>query len=127
MVGRGKMVFKRSSEMVPDRALFYLDMEWYITTLYGKDLELTAVEFQLLRILFKKTSRIFILSDDSRDISQIRPREPTESRQAHHSLTQVGPLKTLAPAAFAICLSMDPNIRAWEGAISPQYIRPQTP
>lgn len=62
VVARVKAVLRRSSGRVAmgtgEEAL-KLDTDAYVATLQGHDLDLTAVEFQLLKILFEKPGRIF--------------------------------------------------------------------
>jgi two-component system response regulator BaeR len=59
VVARVKAVLRRSVGTAHASSVLILDTERYIATLYGKQLDLTAVEFQLLRILFEKAGRIF--------------------------------------------------------------------
>lgn len=58
VIARVKAVLRRSSGNVSTQAL-RLDTDRYTASLFGQDLDLTAVEFQLLRILFEKAGRIF--------------------------------------------------------------------
>lgn len=58
VMARVKAVLRRSSGKVRDNHILELDAEKYIATIQGKVLDLTAVEFQLLKILFDKEGRI---------------------------------------------------------------------
>jgi two-component system, OmpR family, response regulator BaeR len=58
VTARVKAVLRRSSSF-PVSNLLHLDTEKYIATIQGRELDLTAIEFQLLRILFEKPGRIF--------------------------------------------------------------------
>ncbi len=59
VMARVKAVLRRSSGNVQTSQALDLDSERYLATLHGKDLDLTAVEFQLLKILYEKPGRIF--------------------------------------------------------------------
>ncbi len=59
VMARIKAVLRRSSGKMTKRSELELDLERYSATLHGQTLDLTAVEFQLLRILFEKKGRIF--------------------------------------------------------------------
>ena len=59
VMARVKAVLRRSSGRVKSSCVLELDTERYLATLHGKVLDLTAVEFQLLKILFEKEGRIF--------------------------------------------------------------------
>lgn len=60
VVARVKTVLRRSSGMVmPREQLLQLDEKRYLAHLQGQDLNLTAVEFKLLNILFQAPGRIF--------------------------------------------------------------------
>lgn len=60
VVARVKTVLRRSSGMVmPQEQLLQLDEKRYLAHLQGQDLNLTAVEFKLLNILFQAPGRIF--------------------------------------------------------------------
>jgi two-component system response regulator BaeR len=58
VMARVKAVLRRSSGKMQNSRVLDLDMERYVATLQGQELDLTAVEFQLLRILFEKEGRI---------------------------------------------------------------------
>ena len=60
VVARAKAVLRRSEggEKVADKGLI-LDIDTYKATIHGKDLQLTAVEFQLLKVLSDQPGRIF--------------------------------------------------------------------
>ena len=57
-MARVKAVLRRSSGKMQNSRVLDLDTERYVATLQGQKLDLTAVEFQLLRILFEKEGRI---------------------------------------------------------------------
>ena len=60
VVARVKAVLRRSgSGAMPGEEILTLDNERYVATLNGQELDLTAVEFQLLRILYEKVGRIY--------------------------------------------------------------------
>ena len=59
VVARVKAVLRRSEVNEPGDALLHLDGDRYVAMLKGKSLDLTAVEFQLLRILAEKPGWIF--------------------------------------------------------------------
>lgn len=59
VMARVKAVLRRSSGTVQTSEVLQLDPEKYLATLQGHSLDLTAVEFQLLKILFEKEGRIF--------------------------------------------------------------------
>ncbi len=59
VMARVKAVLRRSSGEVRNDHSLELDEERYVATVQGKVLDLTAVEFQLLKILFDKEGRIF--------------------------------------------------------------------
>lgn len=59
VTARAKAVLRRSTGAVEQALLLELDTERYNASLQGKRQDLTAVEFQLLRILFEKPGRIF--------------------------------------------------------------------
>lgn len=59
VVARVKAVLRRSEGTAQSDRVLTLDTERYVASLYGEELDLTAVEFQLLRILFEKAGRIF--------------------------------------------------------------------
>jgi two-component system response regulator BaeR len=60
VVARSKAVLRRSegAEKIADKGLV-LDIDTYKATIHGKDLQLTAVEFQLLKVLSDQPGRIF--------------------------------------------------------------------
>ena len=58
VMARVKAVLRRSSGRMQNSRVLDLDTERYVATLQGQELDLTAVEFQLLRILFEKEGRI---------------------------------------------------------------------
>lgn len=60
VVARVKAVLRRSegTEKIADKGLV-LDIDTYKATIHGKDLMLTAVEFQLLKVLSDQPGRIF--------------------------------------------------------------------
>ena len=59
VIARVKAVLRRSSGTVKTRDLLQLDPRKYLATLQGHKLDLTAVEFQLLKILVDKPGRIY--------------------------------------------------------------------
>lgn len=59
VVARVKAVLRRSSQSSQISPLLVLDEDCYLATLQGKKLDLTAVEFQLLRILADRPGQIF--------------------------------------------------------------------
>lgn len=59
VMARVKAVLRRSSGSVLNSQVLELDAERYVAILQGEELDLTAVEFQLLKILFEKEGRIF--------------------------------------------------------------------
>lgn len=59
VVARVKAVLRRSSQSSQISQMLVLDEECYLATLQGKKLDLTAVEFQLLRILAGRPGQIF--------------------------------------------------------------------
>lgn len=59
VMARVKAVLRRSSGNMPTSDVLRLDAEKYIATLQGYKLDLTAVEFQLLKILVDKPGRIY--------------------------------------------------------------------
>ena len=59
VVARVKAVLRRSRGAVHSGRSLTLDDKKYIAKLHGEKLDLTAVEFQLLRILFEQSGRIF--------------------------------------------------------------------
>lgn len=59
VMARVKAVLRRSSGTVQTGQLIDLDSDRYLATLQGRELDLTAVEFQLLKILYEKPGRIF--------------------------------------------------------------------
>lgn len=59
VMARVKAVLRRSSGTLQTSEVLQLDPEKYLATLQGHSLDLTAVEFQLLKILFEKEGRIF--------------------------------------------------------------------
>jgi two-component system, OmpR family, response regulator BaeR len=59
VVARVKTVLRRSGASPPTQQILELDNERYIATLQGQKIDLTAVEFQLLKILTDKPGRIF--------------------------------------------------------------------
>lgn len=59
VVARVKAVLRRSSGSPQTDEMLHLDEKRYLAQLHGKDLELTAVEFQLLKILYDKPGQIF--------------------------------------------------------------------
>ena len=59
VVARVKAVLRRSSDKRPSNKMVELDSERYVATVHGKPLDLTAVEFQLLKILHEKAGRIY--------------------------------------------------------------------
>jgi two-component system response regulator BaeR len=58
VMARVKAVLRRSSGRMQNIRVLDLDTERFVATLQGQELDLTAVEFQLLRILFEKEGRI---------------------------------------------------------------------
>jgi len=58
VVARVKAVLRRSGGTVQTGQLLSLDTERYIAKVRNQELDLTAVEFQLLRILFQRAGRI---------------------------------------------------------------------
>ena len=59
VVARVKAVLRRSTGRVQTEQPLTMDTERYIAKINGESLDLTAVEFQLLRILYEKEGRIF--------------------------------------------------------------------
>ncbi|WP_136797551.1 response regulator [Desulfosediminicola ganghwensis] len=59
VVARVKAVLRRSRGAVHSGRSLTLDNKKYIAKFHGEKLDLTAVEFQLLRILFEQSGRIF--------------------------------------------------------------------
>jgi len=59
VIARVKAVLRRSSDTIEHNQVLNLDAERYIATLMGQKLDLTAVEFQLLKILVDKPGRIY--------------------------------------------------------------------
>lgn len=59
VVARVKAVLRRAGGTVLAGKVLSLDTDRYIATIHGVELDLTAVEFQLLRILFEHDGRIF--------------------------------------------------------------------
>jgi two-component system response regulator BaeR len=59
VMARVKAVLRRSSGTVQTSEVLLLDPEKYLATLQGHSLDLTAVEFQLLKILVDKPGRIY--------------------------------------------------------------------
>ncbi len=59
VVARVKAVLRRGSQQVQTGQPLMLDEQCYLATLYGKTLDLTAVEFQLLSILAGRPGQIF--------------------------------------------------------------------
>lgn len=59
VIARVRAVLRRSSGEVRADNLLKLDPEKYVAVLQGKMLDLTAVEFQLLKILYDQEGRIF--------------------------------------------------------------------
>lgn len=59
VMARVKAVLRRSSGNVQTSEVLQLDPEKYLATLQGHSLDLTAVEFQLLKILVDKPGRIY--------------------------------------------------------------------
>lgn len=59
VVARVKAVLRRGQEAVAESGLLQLDEQRYLAKVYGQSLDLTAVEFQLLRILASQPGRIF--------------------------------------------------------------------
>lgn len=59
VMARVKAVLRRSSGAMQSSSALELDMERYVATLHGQKLDLTAVEFSLLRILWEKEGRIY--------------------------------------------------------------------
>ncbi|MFW2367349.1 MAG: response regulator [Desulforhopalus sp.] len=59
VIARVKAVLRRSSGTVKTSELLQLDPRTYLATLQGHRLDLTAVEFQLLKILVDKPGRIY--------------------------------------------------------------------
>lgn len=59
VVARVKAVLRRFSGTIQKNNILQLDVDCYTAVLQGKKLDLTAVEFQLLKILAEKPGRIF--------------------------------------------------------------------
>jgi len=60
VVARVRAVLRRASgQAVPDRHGLSLDKDRFKVTLHGRDLDLTAIEFQLLHILAENAGRIY--------------------------------------------------------------------
>lgn len=59
VVARVKAVLRRFSGTLCKNSILQLDVDCYTAVLEGKKLDLTAVEFQLLKILAEKPGRIF--------------------------------------------------------------------
>lgn len=59
VVARVKAVLRRSSGNMQTNQIVELDPERYAVTVRGKTLDLTAVEFQLFKILYEKEGRIY--------------------------------------------------------------------
>ncbi|MBU0945874.1 MAG: response regulator [Proteobacteria bacterium] len=59
VIARVKAVLRRSAGSVLNNQTLSLDSERYVATLQGQQLDLTAMEFQLLNILAEKPGRIF--------------------------------------------------------------------
>ena len=59
VVARVKAVLRRSPGNIQAKQIIELDPERYAATVRGKKLDLTAVEFQLLKILYDKAGRIY--------------------------------------------------------------------
>ena len=59
VVARVKAVLRRGSGKMQSKQVVELDPERYVATVCGKKLDLTAVEFQLLKILYEKEGRIY--------------------------------------------------------------------
>lgn len=60
VVARVKAVLRRASSMaVQEAPILHLDADRYIATIKGRKLDLTAVEFQLLKILAERPGWIF--------------------------------------------------------------------
>jgi two-component system response regulator BaeR len=59
VMARVKAVLRRVTGTVQNNQMLQLDSERYVATLQGRELDLTAVEFQLLKILYEKAGRIF--------------------------------------------------------------------
>ncbi len=59
VIARVKAVLRRSSDTTLSKQVLQLDQERYIAILQGQNLDLTAVEFQLLNILAEQPGRIF--------------------------------------------------------------------
>jgi two-component system response regulator BaeR len=59
VMARVKAVLRRAAGAVQNSQILQLDEERYVATLQGRELDLTAVEFQLLKILYEKGGRIF--------------------------------------------------------------------
>lgn len=59
VTARVKAVLRRSLGKIQSKHVVELDSERYVATVRGKALELTAVEFQLFKILYDKAGRIY--------------------------------------------------------------------
>lgn len=59
VLARAKAVLRRSNGTVLSLDILELDAERYLATLQGRTLDLTTVEFQLLKILAEQPGRIF--------------------------------------------------------------------
>ncbi len=59
VLARVKAVLRRSSGQIVNTAVLTLDQERYVASIHGKNIDLTAVEFQLLAFLYASPGKIF--------------------------------------------------------------------